>query len=57
MSYVSSFVHAEPTAKLVAAEKATPTIDPTKAITKKETTTKIILFIAIVTCIVLAVNI
>lgn len=57
MSYVSSFVHAEPTAKLVAAEKATPKVDPAKAITKKETTTKIILFIAIVTCIVLAVNI
>ncbi len=58
MSYVSSFVQAQPTAKIVVTEN-----EPVKAavqvpaIARKETTTKIILFAAILACLVLAVTI
>ncbi|HEY9177296.1 MAG TPA: hypothetical protein VIN07_06375 [Flavipsychrobacter sp.] len=56
MSYVSSFVQTQPTAKIVVTEnrqaKAVANI-PTVA--RKEATTKISLFITILACLVLAV--
>ena len=55
MSYLTNFVHAQPIAEPTTA-KATTT-EKTKAVTRKDTTTKILLFVAIVTCVVLAVNI
>lgn len=55
MSYSSSFVQAQPiaetrTAKVDTAQKA-------KAITRKDTTTKVLLFVAIIACVALAVSI
>ncbi len=55
MSYTTNFVHAQPVAEVKSA-KATAT-QKAKAVTRKDTTTKILLFVAIVTCVVLAVNI
>lgn len=58
MSYVSSFVHAQqPTANIVVTETKTVNYTPAKSIVKKEATTKILLFVAIIACLALAVNI
>ena len=56
MSYVSSFVQAQPTAKIVVTENKPIQAAPhVPAIARKEAKTKIYLFIAILGCLVLAV--
>ena len=58
MSYVSSFVQAQPTAKIVVTEnKPVKAVVQIPAIARKEATTKIFLFVAILACLVLAVAI
>jgi hypothetical protein len=57
MSYSSSFVQAQPTAEIAATSIKTATKNHASAVIKKEITTKILLFIAIISCLVLAVNI
>jgi len=58
MSYVSTFVHTQPTAKIVVTESK-PVEAKAKAsvVSRKETVTKILLFTAIMVCLVLAVTI
>lgn len=56
MSYVTSpFVQAQPTAKIVVTEHKVATDQRVQAVTRKETTTKILLFVTILACLVLAV--
>lgn len=57
MSYVSSFVHAQPQTEIVVTERKIEQPARVSAVAKKEATTKILLFVAIITCLVLAVNI
>lgn len=57
MSYVSSFVHAQPTAKIVVTENKPVQAAQVPAIARKEAKTKIFLFVAILACLVLAVTI
>lgn len=58
MSYVSSFVQAQPTAKIVVTEnKPVQAAHHVPAIARKEAKTKIYLFVAILACLVLAVAI
>lgn len=58
MSYVSSFVQAQPTAKIVVTEnKPVQTAPQAHTVARKETTTKIFLFVAILACLVLAIAI
>ncbi len=58
MSYVSSFVQAQPTAKIVVTEnKPAKAVTQVSAVARKEATTKIFLFVAILTCLVLAIAI
>lgn len=57
MSYVSSFVHAQPQTEIVVTERKVEQPVRVSAVAKKEATTKILLFVAIITCLVLAVNI
>ena len=58
MSYVSSFVHAQqPTATITVTDNKAAHATKAKAIAKKEATTKILLFVAILACLALAVNI
>lgn len=57
MSYVSSYVHAQPQGNVVATENIVKQSAAVKATVRKEATTKILLFVAIVTCLVLAINI
>lgn len=58
MSYVSSFVHAQPTAKIVVTEnKPVQAATPASAVARKEAKTKIFLFVAILACLVLAIAI
>lgn len=56
MSYVSSFVQAQPAAKIVVTEnKPARAATHTPAVARKEATTKIFLFAAILVCLVLAI--
>lgn len=56
MSYVSSFVQAQPTAKIVVTEnKPAKAVTHISTVARKEATTKIFLFAAILACLVLAV--
>ena len=56
MSYVSSFVQAQPTAKIVVTEnRPVKAATNVPAVARKEATTKIFLFAAILACLVLAV--
>lgn len=57
MSYVSSFVHAKPTTEILAKENKATHAKATSVAAKKELTTKIVLFAAIIICLVVAVNI
>mgnify|MGYP007037738944 CR=1 FL=1 len=57
MSYVSSFVHTQPTAKIVVTENKPVQTAQVSAVARKESTTKIFLFVAILACLVLAVAI
>lgn len=58
MSYVSSFVQAQPTAKIVVTEnKPVQAIPRVSTVARREATTKIFLFVAILACLVLAVAI
>jgi|GEM_PF-4789158 len=54
MSYVSSFVQAQPV-KIIATEQKVEKAPVANTTARKEVTTKILLFIGIITCLVLAV--
>lgn len=61
MSYVSTFVdtpsiQAKPATQKMQPQQARSTADISRAIARKEATQKIVMFIAILTCIVAAVN-
>lgn len=57
MSYISSFVQAQPATKIVAADQKSQKAVQHNVITRNNIATKILLFAAIITCLVLAINI